>query len=350
MLFLALDYIVQGHRFDILEDYGCRPTTYFSIPAIFITWVPPIVIATASLVFAGGGIRLGLALRHFIQRRITFAAHLDANHSALNTSRYMRLMLMSILQMIWSLALTIFTLWFTTVSIPIRVWTTWPDVHSNFSRVAQYPNLFTPQLILSARYALWWTVPASTFLFVAFFAFGNEAMTEYKKAFLWVPSTIFRLPPPASPSTSKAGPGASKFPGGISLASFDAKQSPAPPSPATAKRAEAAYDTQSVASSSVGPALSYHTHPADTDRTDPDFDDFERDDEEIDLDLLPDTPSSYALTATPSTAGYPPGDRALGRTLGFAASPRPRTLTGDSARPYTYPSLEASHHAIADAV
>lgn len=44
---------MQGHRFDIIEEYGCRPTTYFSIPAIFIVWIPPILLSIACLVFAG---------------------------------------------------------------------------------------------------------------------------------------------------------------------------------------------------------------------------------------------------------------------------------------------------------
>jgi len=48
-----LDYVVQGHRFDIVEDYGCRPTTYFSIPSIFIVWLPSILMAVGALIFAG---------------------------------------------------------------------------------------------------------------------------------------------------------------------------------------------------------------------------------------------------------------------------------------------------------
>ncbi|KAJ6484205.1 pheromone receptor [Mycena sanguinolenta] len=325
LVFMALHYVVQGHRFDLIEDYGCRPATYYSIAAIFIIWVPPLIMATASLILAG------LALRHFIRRRITFAAHLNAGHSALTTSRYLRLMLMSVLQMVWSISVTIFTLWSTSVSIPIRPWTTWADVHSNFSRVDRFATLFTPQIIINTRIGLWWTVPGSTFAFVAFFAFGNDAMTEYKKGFRWIRHNVFRLPL-ARQSNSKPGPGISKFPGGISLASFDAKPAE-PPSPATAKRAEAAYDTQSIASSSVGPALSYHTHPAD-------------DSLEFDSDFGPETCSSYAPT-TPSTPAHapvaPPGN------LQFAP-PRSRSLTGDSARPYTYPSLDASHHAIGLAV
>lgn len=47
------DYVVQGHRFDIIEEYGCRPTTYFSIPSLFLVWIPPMVLSLAALVFAG---------------------------------------------------------------------------------------------------------------------------------------------------------------------------------------------------------------------------------------------------------------------------------------------------------
>ena len=187
-----IDYVVQGHRFDIIEGYGCRPTTYFSIAAIFIVWLPPLILSIGAIVFAG------LALRHFIQRRISFATHLAA-HSALTTSRYLRLMLMSILQMVWSITVTSYALWFTVVSIPIRPWTNWADVHSNFSRIDLYPALFTPPLVLRAFYVLWWMVPLSTILFVAFFAFGREAMIEYKKCIVWFRTTILRQ------STDKTG-------------------------------------------------------------------------------------------------------------------------------------------------
>lgn len=47
-----LDYIVQGHRFDIIEEYGCRPTTYVSVPAIFLIWVPPLMLSVIALGFA----------------------------------------------------------------------------------------------------------------------------------------------------------------------------------------------------------------------------------------------------------------------------------------------------------
>ncbi|KAF8200237.1 pheromone receptor Rcb2 B43 [Pholiota molesta] len=187
-IFMILHYIVQGHRFDIIEDYGCRPTTYFSIPAIFIVWIPPIIMSIGALVFSA------LALRHFIRRRLSFASHLNASNSALTTSRYFRLMLMAVFQMFWSLGGTLYALWFTVTALPMRPWTTWADVHSDFLRVDPYLSLFTPPMILKTYYALWWLVPASTILFVAFFSFGQDAMEEYKKCFSWFKTHVLRLP------------------------------------------------------------------------------------------------------------------------------------------------------------
>lgn len=125
-------------------------------------------------------------------RRITFAAHLSSTQSALTTSRYLRLMLMAALQMVWSLTITAYTLWFTVMAVPIRPWTTWADVHSDFSRIDQYPVIFTPQIILTGYYIMWWMVPISTLIFVTFFAFGRDAMDEYKKCFLWFRTRILR--------------------------------------------------------------------------------------------------------------------------------------------------------------
>lgn len=134
----------------------------------------------------------GLALRHFMIRRMTFAAHLNSSKSALTISRYFRLMLMSIIQMIWSLAVTCYTLWFTTIGIPIRTWDNWRHVHSDFFRVDQYPAILLPPLVARAYYFLWWLVPASTIIFVAFFAFGREAVEDYKKWFMWFRRNVLR--------------------------------------------------------------------------------------------------------------------------------------------------------------
>nr|UWI70530.1 pheromone receptor B4 [Pleurotus eryngii] len=184
-VFMALHYIVQGHRFDVIEDYGCRPTTYISYVGIFLMYFPPLFMALVSFVFSA------LALRHFLRRRVTFALHLQASNSALTTSRYFRLMSMALAQMFAIVAVTAYTLWFTLIAVPIRPYTSWADVHSDWSRIDQYLTKFTPPLVVRSFYALWWMVPLSTFLFVAFFAFGQEALDEYRKCCMWLVS-VFR--------------------------------------------------------------------------------------------------------------------------------------------------------------
>lgn len=47
------DYVVQGHRFDILEDVGCYPTIYNTLPAYFLVFMWPVVLGCISFVYSG---------------------------------------------------------------------------------------------------------------------------------------------------------------------------------------------------------------------------------------------------------------------------------------------------------
>lgn len=134
----------------------------------------------------------GLALRHFVLRRLSFASHLDASSSALTTSRYLRLMTMAALQMVWSITVSSYALWFTTLSVPLQPWTTWADVHSDWGHIDTFIAILTPPIVDRAYYVLWWLVPTSTFGFVAFFSFGKDAMDEYEKFFAWIRIKICR--------------------------------------------------------------------------------------------------------------------------------------------------------------
>ncbi|EMD35235.1 STE3-like pheromone receptor B mating type [Gelatoporia subvermispora B] len=197
-IWMALHYCVQGHRFDILEDYGCRPTTYVSIPAIFLIWVPPLMMAVVAMVCSG------LAFYHFLRQRISFARHLQSTNSGLNTSRYLRLMAMSIVEMLLGIAATSATLAFSVIW-DMRPWTNWANVHWDFSRIDLYATFGTPPFILTYYYVLWWIPPASSFIFFFFFAFGQEAMKEYQACFSWVLLHVFKIQPgaPAKPSFAK---------------------------------------------------------------------------------------------------------------------------------------------------
>ncbi|KIJ64368.1 hypothetical protein HYDPIDRAFT_154822 [Hydnomerulius pinastri MD-312] len=174
LIFMALHYVVQGHRYDILENFGCQPTVYFSVPAIFIVYVPPLAFSLATLVYAS------LALYHFVRRRISFATHLQNSNSTLTTHRYLRLMAMAVTEIVWGTALTSFDL-YNNIAPGLRVWDNWADVHSNFSRVDLFATIELPPAFLNAQYLFWWSMPASAFIFFIFFGFGEEARKEYSK-------------------------------------------------------------------------------------------------------------------------------------------------------------------------
>ena len=52
-----LDYLVQDHRYNIVQYIGCQPATYVSIPVIFIVWLPPLLLSLGTFVYAGAWVR-----------------------------------------------------------------------------------------------------------------------------------------------------------------------------------------------------------------------------------------------------------------------------------------------------
>ncbi|KAK0184871.1 GPCR fungal pheromone mating factor [Armillaria mellea] len=187
VIYMALHYVVQGHRFDIVENFGCRPTIYISIASVFIIWIPPALFTIV------GGILSAMALRHFFIRRIAFARHLQNSNSALSPSRYFRLIAMALVQTIWSIAVTIVNMWYS-LTPGLRPWISWADVHWKFSHVSQFPALLNTKENILLTYLLWWTIPVSSLIFVAFFAFGQDALKEYRACFAWVKRVILRIP------------------------------------------------------------------------------------------------------------------------------------------------------------
>ncbi|KAI0370946.1 STE3-domain-containing protein [Pilatotrama ljubarskyi] len=198
VIWMGLHYIVQGHRFDIIEEFGCRPSIYVSVPAIFLMWVPSLIMSVVALVFAA------LAFSHFVRRRVTFAKHLENSSSGLNASRYLRLMLLALIEMFASAGAVSATLGFSVVW-DMRPWTNWADVHWDFGRIDTYPTPFLPPFIYRFYYACWWIAPVSAYLFCAFFAFGQEAMKEYRGYAMWVWTRVLKQKPRTSSTKGSTG-------------------------------------------------------------------------------------------------------------------------------------------------
>ena len=46
-------YIVQGHRFDIIEQYGCYPNVYNALLSYFLVAMWPVLLGLTSAAYCG---------------------------------------------------------------------------------------------------------------------------------------------------------------------------------------------------------------------------------------------------------------------------------------------------------
>lgn len=206
LLQMILQIVVEGHRFDILEEVGCQPSYYnvaLAFPLSYI-WAP--IILTITLVY---GL---LNMRHFWRSSRMFNGMLGSNKNP-NQNRYNRLIALSAAVILTSLPLSLVTLYITAYYAPLYPWISWDDTHSNYSEVNQFPSVVwranaTGVLLELNR----WIIVIAAFLFFGFFGFAEEARKHYRKAYSFASSSL-RLPdlrksrasassPPFTPSSS----------------------------------------------------------------------------------------------------------------------------------------------------
>ena len=125
-----------------------------------------------------------LTLRAFWKRRLQFAQLISTN-SALNVSRYIRLMLLALLNMTMTVPLGVFSIYLASYGVPLAPWISWENVHFNFSQVDLVPSLIwrtDPSFSASVELTRW-LFPVSAFLFFALFGFASEAQKQYNTLF-----------------------------------------------------------------------------------------------------------------------------------------------------------------------
>ncbi|KAJ7711550.1 pheromone A receptor-domain-containing protein [Mycena metata] len=186
-VYIALQYIVQGHRFNIFEDIGCYPDIYNTLPAYFISSMWPVVIGLISAVYCV------LSLRAFSARRAAFAQFLSA-HTALTPSRYLRLSALALTDLLCTVPLAAFTIYLNATASPISPWISFADTHFDFGRVEQIPHvLWAADRNSSIAVELTrWASPFCALAFFAFFGFAAEARKNYARAGAAVVTVFWR--------------------------------------------------------------------------------------------------------------------------------------------------------------
>ncbi|KIM42063.1 hypothetical protein M413DRAFT_143772 [Hebeloma cylindrosporum] len=180
LVYIGLQYVVQGHRFNIFEDIGCYPALYNTVLTFFISSIWPIILGLISSVYCI------LSLRAFAKRRADFSQFLSSN-TTLTVGRYFRLMALAMTEICATTPLSIFMIWLNATTTPVGPWRSWEDTHFAYSRVEQIPGIFWRSnrlLVIAIEFSRWMT-PISSLLFFAFFGFAHESKKNYRLAWNW---------------------------------------------------------------------------------------------------------------------------------------------------------------------
>ncbi|KAF8963270.1 pheromone B alpha 1 receptor [Flammula alnicola] len=174
---MILQYIPQGHRFNIFEDVGCYPFTYNTWVAFPLVYCPPVVIGLVSAVYAT------LSIKAFNKSRSQFN-ELLSSYNNLTSSRYIRLMCLAGIEVLCTVPFGSYAIYLN-IKAGINPWISWENVHVGFSRVDQFPSLLwrsNPVAQSSIELTRWLCVICA-FIFFAFFGFADEAKKHYRYAF-----------------------------------------------------------------------------------------------------------------------------------------------------------------------
>ncbi|PPR07984.1 hypothetical protein CVT24_002696 [Panaeolus cyanescens] len=176
ILAMILQYVPQGHRFDIFEDIGCFPFTYRTWMGFALVSLPPILIGAVSAVYSI------LSIIAFNKSRAQFNEMLSG-YSNLSSNRYLRLMCLAGVDVLCTVPLATWSAYmdYGANKTPVAKFT-WASTHAGFSRVDQIPAIYWRN-VHESSFALElsrWLFVVCAIVFFGFFGFADEARKHYR--------------------------------------------------------------------------------------------------------------------------------------------------------------------------
>ncbi|TFK50582.1 fungal pheromone STE3G-protein-coupled receptor [Heliocybe sulcata] len=164
IIYLLLSILVQDHRFDIVENFGCQASTYISIPAVILLWLPILLLCLSTVILS-----IIVAVRIWRQRADIFL-HVRSR-SQLAGLDFQVLLCMGVVQ-----ALLLCYIMLSNLALSdLQPWTSLAEVHSELSQV-DYINMNDISLRERVKLELdWWIVPTLSLVSLVSLAFGASA-------------------------------------------------------------------------------------------------------------------------------------------------------------------------------
>ncbi|KAI0742595.1 STE3-domain-containing protein [Daedaleopsis nitida] len=182
ILVVALSYVVQGHRYNILEQLGCFPALYNTLLTYFLVNWWPLVFGTIASVYCF------LSLLAFNRRRAQFNEFLSSKKSSLTLSRYFRLMALSTTSLLLLIPISSYGIYLNVTTQPLGPWRSWSDTHFDFGRIQRIPAIVwrsSPRNVTVNELNRWLS-PACAIIFFLYFGVASEARRNYRTVFWWV--------------------------------------------------------------------------------------------------------------------------------------------------------------------
>ncbi|KAG1751794.1 GPCR fungal pheromone mating factor [Suillus lakei] len=170
LMYAALHLIVQPRRFDVYENFGCRSAIYPSVVALFIVWIPPLVLSLLTLIFCG------ITWRHFLLHGVQFSR--TRASSSLTCGAYIRLVSMAVSEVICTIAATVVAMSFNLSSGLAP----WADFTRDLTEILSFSSAATPSSITAMLIIEWALVVAQSFFFIGLFVFGEEGRSRLHEA------------------------------------------------------------------------------------------------------------------------------------------------------------------------
>ncbi|KAL7412134.1 GPCR fungal pheromone mating factor, partial [Mrakia frigida] len=174
---MAIYYTVQGNRYNLAEGFGCLPAPYINWHAILACYVPALTVGAASFCYGG------LSIWNFTSRRLQFQSVLQTSGGGLNTSRFIRLVSLSTVEMLVSVPLGSWVISYIvdTSFMPVL---SWNDTHADFSMVYIFnaDSMLANPTSARGNSVQRWIPVFATFLYFSFFGVQEEALVSYWSA------------------------------------------------------------------------------------------------------------------------------------------------------------------------
>lgn len=177
--FTSVEYVAQGHRFNIFEDVGCFPVTTLNLVGVLLVHTPPLIISLVSLYFTV------VTLINFYIRHKQNAVLKNCKIVNVKTVDVARLTILAGVEAATGAPLAAYVL-VGDIKAGLRPYRSWQSIHSHFGRVDQLPAIqwrasFANELSIEMSR---WLFVLCGILFFALFCSSESTITSNKQLYI----------------------------------------------------------------------------------------------------------------------------------------------------------------------